>query len=57
MSDLAYQAVHDASSVVVFRVVRLCKDGQFGDAVLEKKLLDEASNDSNWFVRWHVEND
>lgn len=23
----------------------------------EKKLLDEASNDSNWFIRWHVEND
>lgn len=57
LSDLAYRAVHDVSSEVVFRVVRLCKDGQFGDAALEKKLLDEASNDSNWFIRWHVEND
>lgn len=57
LSDLAYQAVHDVSSKVVFRVIRLCKDGLFGDAALEKKLLDEASNDSNWFIRWHVEND
>lgn len=56
-SDLAFQSVHDVSPNVAFKLVRLCKEGRFGDATLERKLLDELSNDSNWFIRWHVAND
>lgn len=56
-SDLAFQSIHDVSSNVAFRLVRLCKQGKFDDAILEQKLLGELSNDSNWFIRWHVAND
>lgn len=56
-SDLAFQSIHDVSSNVAFRLVRLCKQGKFEDAILEQKLLGELSNDSNWFIRWHVAND
>lgn len=56
-SDLAFQSLHDVSSSVAFKLVRLCKEGKFDDAILEQKLLNELSNDSNWFIRWHVAND
>lgn len=56
-SDLAFQSLHDVSSSVAFKLVRLCKEGKFNDAILEQKLLNELSNDSNWFIRWHVAND
>ena len=56
-SDLAFQSMHDVSPNVAFKLVRLCKEGKFGDDTLERKLLDELSNDSNWFIRWHVAND
>ena len=56
-SDLAFQSIHDVSSNVAFKLVRLCKQGKFDDAVLEQNLLSELSSDSNWFIRWHVAND
>lgn len=56
-SDLAFQSLHDVSSNVAFKLVRLCKEGKFDDAALERKLLGELSSDSNWFIRWHVAND
>ena len=56
-SDLAFQSIHDVSSNVAFRLVRLCKQGKFDEAILEQKLLGELSNDPNWFIRWHVAND
>lgn len=56
-SDLAPHSIHDVSSNVAFKLVRLCKKGKFDDAILEQKLLSELSSDSNWFIRWHVAND
>ena len=56
-SDLAFQSLHDVSPNVAYRLVRLCKEGRFNDATLERKLLGELSSDSNWFIRWHVAND
>ena len=56
-SDLALHSIHDVSSNVAFKLVRLCKKGKFDDAILEQKLLSELSSDSNWFIRWHVAND
>ena len=56
-SDLAFQSLHDVSPNVAFRLVRLCKEGKFNEATLERKLLGELSSDSNWFIRWHVAND
>lgn len=55
-SDLAFQSLHDVSPKVAFKLVRLCKEGKFNDATLERKLLGELSSDSNWFIRWHVAN-
>lgn len=44
----------DRDDSVVYCVLRLCKEGSFGDEEFEGRIVELLSNDANWFIRWHA---
>ncbi len=57
LEDALYSLAADPSSVVVYELLRVCKNGSFGDPDLESEIIEALSRDANWFIRWHAEHD
>lgn len=57
LEDALFSLASDPSDVVVYELLRVCKNGSFGDPDLEGEVIETLSRDANWFIRWHVEHD
>lgn len=47
----------DRDDLVVYDVLRLCKEDAFGDEGFEDRIVESLSLDANWFIRWHAVHD
>ena len=57
LEDALYSLAGDLPDVVVYELLRVCKNGSFGDPDLEGEIIETLSKDANWLIRWHSEHD
>lgn len=53
---LLFALARDPSDDVVYKILRICQNGELHDHEVENKLIELLSNDANWFIRWHANN-